>query len=359
MGRGEERIVGLDSLRGLAALSVAVFHYSFYFDMKLPGHPPGPFQFTLGYYGVNLFFMISGFVIMMTLVNTRKPMDFLVSRFSRLFPAYWAAMILTTLAMRLAGLETLAIGPVETVFNATMLQGFAGIPSVDDSYWTLQIELGFYALMFLLHWARQLERVNIFLAAMLGLFLAEQVFPGRLPAIIPAYGILREILILTHFPLFAMGIALYRLSVRPGAGWRRAGDLAVLLAGLALIKMQVPWDSFALHLLFAGALFLAGRKPSTFLSWRPLVALGTLSYSFYLIHQFVGYAVIHAGYALGVGRTLSIPAALAACLALAAALHHGVEKPALRAIRSRWAGRRHQADWSPGAAVGRKKGITA
>jgi peptidoglycan/LPS O-acetylase OafA/YrhL len=48
-----------------------------------------------GYLGVNLFFVISGFVIFMTLDRTLVPLDFVISRTSRLFPAYWAAIIIT------------------------------------------------------------------------------------------------------------------------------------------------------------------------------------------------------------------------------------------------------------------------
>ena len=77
-----QRLVEIDALRGIAALSVVLFHYTTQFK-KL--YSPGgwtDFEFTHGHLGVNLFFIISGFVIFMTLERTKVPMDFVVSRFN-------------------------------------------------------------------------------------------------------------------------------------------------------------------------------------------------------------------------------------------------------------------------------------
>jgi len=72
----------------LAAMAVVFFHFTTRFGELFKGDPSPSISFPTGYYGVNLFFIISGFVIFMTLERTKKPMDFVVSRFSRLFPAY-------------------------------------------------------------------------------------------------------------------------------------------------------------------------------------------------------------------------------------------------------------------------------
>src|SRR5258708_28703021 len=84
-GRFEE----IDVLRGIAALVVVVFHYS--------GHcvryfGDFPFYFTYGRHGVDLFFIVSGFVIYFTLEKSRNWRDFAFSRFSRLYPVYWGAL---------------------------------------------------------------------------------------------------------------------------------------------------------------------------------------------------------------------------------------------------------------------------
>ncbi len=80
------------------------FHYTFKYDELYHFTEPAPFQAPWGYLCVNLFFVISGFVIFMTLDRTRVPLDFVVSRVSRLFPAYWAAIVLTMLVTHWLGL---------------------------------------------------------------------------------------------------------------------------------------------------------------------------------------------------------------------------------------------------------------
>ena len=89
------RLVELDALRGIAAMAVVAYHYTTHYANQIGHMTPLRFGFPAGNYGVHLFFLISGFVIFMTLERTRNAMDFVVSRFSRLYPAYWAAMLVT------------------------------------------------------------------------------------------------------------------------------------------------------------------------------------------------------------------------------------------------------------------------
>ena len=94
------RLLELDALRGLAALSVLCFHYTTrYTEFFSPDHPT---LFHVPWFknGVQLFFIISGFVILMTLDKTKRPLDFFVSRISRLYPFYCAANALTFLVIQ-------------------------------------------------------------------------------------------------------------------------------------------------------------------------------------------------------------------------------------------------------------------
>src|SRR5947208_2292947 len=91
------RFAELDALRGIAAVMVVIFHYTWRSEKVLPGANGFTHGLSWGYFGVELFFAISGFVILMTLRQTKTSSDFVVSRFARLFPAYWAAIILTSI----------------------------------------------------------------------------------------------------------------------------------------------------------------------------------------------------------------------------------------------------------------------
>lgn len=116
---------------------VVLFHFTIRYD-ELFGHSSAPAAaLPWGYLGVNLFFMISGFVIFMTLEKTRHSLDFVVSRFSRLYPAYWAAVILTFLLTHYIGLPGKLVGIETALLNLSMVHSFFNVPNVDGVYWTL------------------------------------------------------------------------------------------------------------------------------------------------------------------------------------------------------------------------------
>jgi peptidoglycan/LPS O-acetylase OafA/YrhL len=89
------RYLELDSLRGIAVLAVVLYHYTFAYDFHFKLFSDHKFYLYHGNLAVPLFFVISGFVIFLTLEKSKRKTDFLVSRFSRLYPSYWAAMFIT------------------------------------------------------------------------------------------------------------------------------------------------------------------------------------------------------------------------------------------------------------------------
>src|SRR5688572_9141623 len=117
------RIGELDALRGIAALAV-VFHHLTSRFFEDYGTPPGaapafPFR---GVEGVFLFFIISGFVISQTLERIRRARDFVVSRFSRIFPSFWVCVLLTYGAVLAFGLPGREVRFGAFLVNLTMLQ---------------------------------------------------------------------------------------------------------------------------------------------------------------------------------------------------------------------------------------------
>lgn len=325
------RVGELDALRGLAALGVVAFHYTTFYQQEQGHLQPLGFGFPAGNYGVHLFFLISGFVIFMTLERTHSAMDFVVSRFSRLFPAYWAAMVITAAVVYTVGMPIQRIPPVDLAVNFTMLQEVLGFLHLDGSYWTLQVELFFYVQMLFWCMLGQLKRIHWIIAVWLVMAVAYALTAQR--HIHFSYT-LRELLLLRHIPFFALGILFYRLHTR-------SGDLRVNigLIALALVAIGV---SYALTYLAAGvaccaifALFVAGKL--RWLRAAPFVFLGGISYSLYLLHQAIGFALIRRLEAAGVPSLAAVVATALMMLALAAALTYGVERPAMRGIRQWWA----------------------
>lgn len=96
------RFLELDVFRGIAALGVVLFHYTSQYSTLFQHSPEMNFYFSLGRHGVELFFIMSGFVILITLERTKSSLDFIVKRFARLYPAYWVAIALTFTVVMIA-----------------------------------------------------------------------------------------------------------------------------------------------------------------------------------------------------------------------------------------------------------------
>lgn len=78
----------LDGLRGLAILAVVVDQYGATYNDSYPSAPVAPYSFRYGELGVQLFFIISGFLILLMAIDARSARVFIISRFSRIYPTY-------------------------------------------------------------------------------------------------------------------------------------------------------------------------------------------------------------------------------------------------------------------------------
>jgi peptidoglycan/LPS O-acetylase OafA/YrhL len=329
-----ERLVQVDGLRAIAALSVVAFHYTTRFDeLYMHTAPTGlHLSHDAGLMGVQLFFAISGFVIFMTVDRVKRPMDFVAWRFSRLFPAYWAAVAITFVVLSLVHLPGHEVSLRQGLVNLTMLQFFFSVPDVDGVYWSLQVELVFYAWMLFL-WATGLLRhamavcvawVGLALAAAL----AERAGWGQAP-FVPGY-----FLLIRWIPWFAIGMAAY-VSLRDGRfGREHAFVVGLSLAAIAAGVVEgAGWENAAVATLAAVGVFLASRGRLPPLAWRPLVYVGAISYPLYMVHGNIGFVAIGWLERQGLAPWPAMAATLALALVLASLLHHVVEMPGTRALR--------------------------
>ncbi len=331
------RLVELDALRGVAVLMVLAFHYTTRFGQLHPELAWG--GFPLGYYGVELFFVISGFVIIMTLDRSQNARDFVVARFSRLYPAYWTAVLLSSLVLWLAG-STMDPPPLGRIaVNLTMLQEFFHVPSVDGVYWTLEVELLFYALALLVFWTGMLPRAHLVVAGWLAV---SALFYSPLWAAhidgMPFSGPAVRVLVLEYAPFFATGILFYRIYRGQGAD---AWNYGLICAALAMIFLKWP---LTVALMIAAAcvvLWKVGRGGIAPLRFPPLVFFGTISYSLYLVHQKIGHALMGELVRRGWAPLPRVAAATALAVLLATAVTFLVERPAMQAIRRRYRQRKH------------------
>lgn len=331
--QGTARVTELDALRGLAALAVVTFHYTTFYQSVFGHRQPLGFDFAAGNYGVHLFFLISGYVIFMTLERTRSAMDFVVSRFSRLYPAYWVALAITATVVYTMGAPEQRLPAVHVLANLTMVQEILGYEPLDGSYWTLEVELFFYAQMLFWYMVGQLGRIHWIILGWLALACGHAYLVRH---DMHSSHTLRELLLLLYIPFFAIGILFYRIHMRRDPPWK---NIALIALGVA----AVAYTGEPVHLLVAlvcigiFTLFVTGNL--RWLRGRVFVFLGGISYSLYLLHQAIGFAVIHRLERLGVHSWIAVLAALVLSLVLATLLTRWVERPAMAAIRAWWRGR--------------------
>ncbi|RYY15478.1 MAG: acyltransferase, partial [Cytophagaceae bacterium] len=225
----------IDLLRFVAALSVVLFHFTFrgfHADHLSPvAYPALGAVFKYGYLGVNLFFIISGYVVLLS-AQGKTLGQFFTSRVMRLYPAYWVACTFTFVMARLFGPAAGSVGwspildaPVRRyLFNMTMLQRFFGVDNLDGVYWTLSIELVFYFLVALLISCRWFKQLTLVLAG----WLAYCAFMGPVDNGSP----FAFLLFPRVAPFFIAGMAFYLLQTSQAARWQLYGLLltAYLLA---------------------------------------------------------------------------------------------------------------------------------
>lgn len=324
------RLIELDALRGIAAVLVMLFHYTAKYQ-ELYGHEtPLAFSLPWGQYGVNLFFMISGFVIFMTLHRIVRPLDFIVSRFSRLFPAFWAAVTITFLLVRWLELPDKTVDISTAGLNLFMIHGLFRIPHVDSVYWTLEIELIFYAMALALYLAGWLDRVHTALASLLALrlvyFMTER-FAG-----IELSWTLSHLLILPYIAWFVCGIMIYRRATFPDATPRQ--DITVLAAAIGQLAIV---EGMGIGLLAASLSILlwSASTGRLHLLANPVLAwMGAISYTLYLLHENIGWGIILQLERAGIEANLAILGAIIVALALATLLTWTIERPAMRLLRN-------------------------
>lgn len=326
---GHGRILDLDVLRGLAAAAVVLFHYTVRYGQLYSFNSPPAFHATYGFYGVELFFCISGFVIFMTLERTREPLDFVVSRVSRLWPAFLAAIVLTWSLVHIFGLPGRDASGMQALENATMIPDLLHVPLVDPVYWSLQVELIFYCWMLFAFATGLLRHVRLLLIASLIpplIYLCASRFAHHELSYIAGV-----ILMVKYIPFFVVGMIAYRARSRASL---RSIDIAIYLAAVIIAGLYLsPVDGL---IAAAGGLilFAASRGRLSWIARGPLIFLGTISYTLYLIHQNIGYMIIRGLTTHGVSGNVSVLLAIVTSVALATLLTLTIERPVRQWIRS-------------------------
>jgi peptidoglycan/LPS O-acetylase OafA/YrhL len=334
------RMASLDLLRLVAALLVVAFHYLFrgaaadgYLAVPYPEAAP----YALGgYLGVNLFFLISGFVIAWS-AEGRDAISFAIARFVRLWPGFVICMSATATVMAIAAHPALPVSAQQYLANLTMFAPALRQPFMDGAYWSIVLEIIFYgwvaaAVAARLFDSRRLELVagwlliaatNEFLihsGALRLLFITE--YAGFFAGGVLAYDLTRRGSRPEALLLFLAAFLLSTASLFSGRAWMLAHY------GTALTAPVLVACSAAIYAAFLATLRL--RLPST----RLIMLIGTLTYPLYLLHQHIGYILI-GGLEPLAGRWVAAAFALGIVLAGAIVVVVALERPAQAWLKPR------------------------
>lgn len=331
-----DRLPGLDLLRLFAALAVVAFHWLYrgsvdggYITVRYEAAAP---LAEFGYLGVNLFFLISGYVISRT-AEGRGTGDFFVARAARLYPGHVACMSLTFLVLLAAAHPSMPVSAAQWLANLTMVAPAFGQPFMDGVYWSIVLELVFYG------W--------VALAIALGLFdrHAPRIVVGWLA--LAAFNefwlqspALRILAITEYAPLFAFGMMARHWRERERHPAIALVAVAAFLLSCTTLDVTRQWMLEAygqapaypallvangvIHVLFLAALTLGNRLGN--------VGLWSVTYAIYLLHQYIGYVIIERAEPF-IGKWPAAALAAAVIAGLSVLVWLLVERPGNRLIK--------------------------
>lgn len=407
-------IAHLDGLRALAVLAILVRHaWGLSGSPHLPvlGLDLRPLMVMLSS-GVDLFFVLSGYLLAQSFLRRRQTgapppryADYWRARLLRIGPPYWIILILVVVFMtpshidpdRVFSFPGLAIFGAHAVFLQSAYLPSFGAYAVESPFWTLTVEMIFYAALPLMvrafYGRRWMVSIPVFGAAAVAWLVMVRTSADPLVALVngplnvfPPFDEATVRFFLSHqFPAFlldfALGIGVAALVVSKdhalaGSRWfqRLTGPvpgLVIFLAGCAVVLASMwtlgtlsiaheyanpinymtadrPSDltyyyletipfGIGFSMMLAGLVLGPWRLRATF-SWKPLTFIGVIGYSVYLIHMptlytFNGYPWLAQEFDPSEHFLKLLLAGGAVTLALSVAYHHLVERPAMRAAR--------------------------
>ncbi|WP_229007284.1 acyltransferase [Methylophilus sp. Leaf408] len=299
------RLPFLDFLRFFAAFSVMVMH------IMVRGFPKDTYYahsfgvwgdwLKYNYLAVNLFFIISGFVIFLTAQN-RSVKQFCISRFLRLYPAYWLACTISFVVSYFYLQHIFHPTIIRYIANMTMLNGFFKIQFIDNVYWTLFVELKFYLLTLLVIYFKQLQNAEKILWIWLLLSLANYFIHNQ---------IIQNIFITDYSSFFSSGAMLFiisndnfKLNLKRVAflilsfflGFLNESttlSFKTIQYGFEFSSLKLLLVLFAIYVCFIIAINYKISKHDSSKIFKVCQILGAVSYPLYLIHFNVSLAALN------------------------------------------------------------------
>ena len=297
----------IDLFRFIAAISVALYHYSYGSLSRIQFDSTHdtflPFFFKYGYLGVDFFFLISGYVIFLS-AEKKSIIQFIRSRFIRLYPAYWICLSLTFSFIILFGQDIFNVSIKQFVVNLSMVHTLFKVEHIDSVYWTLFVELKFYIFIAVLILIR--DKFNFSFRPFIILWFLMSLTPLLFDfSSRYLFRLFNSTLILNWSSYFIAGMLFFRIYK---FGILKKYIFSIVLTMILSVLNAVKFanklfndfqdENFSIFVVagivvvFYLIMFLAATNKFIRISSPKLFVLGAITYPLYLIHHHVGIIIL-------------------------------------------------------------------
>ncbi len=282
------KIGSINTLRFIAALGVVIYHYTFSFYYRDVPYVDIPLLRQLsqyGYLGVDLFFIISGFVISLS-AEGRGAYAFFKSRVGRLYPVFWVSAIITSLFLIFGGhLIYSEMSWTRFLASMTMMPELFNADALDGTYWTLFIEMKFYLVIFILLLFKKFKDIEPLAIILSVLMLFVPIFDKEA---------------IMWIPYFVAGIIFYKIYKKGLNNWRIFALCNTFIVALIFTFRRIPYLSegygipfssttIALYILVFYVIFLLISLNKFIIPNNKYInILGLLTFPVYLLHHQIG-----------------------------------------------------------------------
>jgi peptidoglycan/LPS O-acetylase OafA/YrhL len=337
-----EPVYSVQVVRALAATLVVMVHLGRALQLKA-GIDPTAVTFN-GTMGVDIFFVVSGFVMVHTTPRAFSPREFLSRRFVRLAPLYWLLTLIYGTALlaapHLSQHNSIAVGNFLLAFAFLPSHGLDGniLPPLEQG-WTLAYEMFFYVCFAVVSWLVFGRRIVALAIVFAALIICGLLLPFGHNAAFATY---TDPILLEFLFGCILGSAYPRMSSDAGRPTTALlVVVTVLCAGASPFLMAQNWPRviyWGVPAVLVVWSFLRLERSVTFQHMRLLQAMGDSSYSLYLTHVMVlsVLALVFRIHGLqGLPALLLAPLFLGVCVIAGWFCHRLIERPLTRAAR-RW-----------------------
>lgn len=366
-----KRLLEFDAMRGLAALFIVLFHYASSAKWQ-DSHPFHYFTYLEEF--VQLFFILSGFFILLSFKRIKRSLDFIIGRFARLYPVYWISVISTIVITNITIFAKPRTDKIyDIVLNFSMFQEFFGAKNINIVYWTLTLELLFYIIILIIYKLKLIKYIDwicgfwmvLIIIDIFKVYSTSQSGAGLNASLMPIYSADNLVSNYSHLSfstnaisvsnivdyikdflkskflllggraaLFISGILLYQIKTFGFSKYRLGLIILCIFTKAIDYSPNTPRYSFLFFAFFTIIMYLAIHGKMQSFANKPCIFLGSISYALYLTHIQVKWLMDPL--LAAIPNELGIIIKILVAILVASILTFKVEQPAFALIKSQY-----------------------